>query len=341
MKTFGILCAAAAVLSFGAVDGRCGEISVAPTLVDFGPVSVSGGPAFQGVVISNTGTTTLVNGLSPSGFSCNSFGSSGPPFPIQLASGQNIFVTVTFDPSSRGALGCNVTVQDNDANQDSYQLTGVGTAPFLFLTSPPYPAPLHFADQGWDGGVPETLHVEIQNTGNEAIQASNFTAGLSQGTNFTVGVPVFPVPPGATARIPVIFDPTSEGAKSDVLLVALNNDLPSDPNVLVTVDGWGTNPVGVDLLADGRGFLRLLGPNPVTDRARFAFAIPTEGRVKIGLFDTAGRLVAPLHDATEAPGRHLWEWSRSASKATPPGVYLVRLTFDGSTLGASRVVVLQ
>ncbi len=328
----------AAILSFAENEGHGGEITVVPTVFNFGQVSGAGPPATGSVTITNTGSSTFVNGLLLGG--CFGFGAGGL-FPTQLAGGEVMVVDVGFDPTGRGTFNCNVTVQDADSNTDTFLLTGIGTAPFLNVASPPFPDPLVFADQPWDGGVPETLYVDIENTGNEAIQASNFFANLGDGQHFSVGSPTFPIAPGAHALVPVIFNPASEGAKTDALVMGLNNDLPNEQDRLVNLSGTGTTPTtGVNPLAGPVG-LRLLGSNPVTSATRFSYGIPERGRVKFALFDMSGRLVQSLHDAVEEAGPHEWAWSRDVSGTTPSGVYLVRLSLAGRTLGTSRVVVLK
>ncbi len=337
MRILGIL-AVATGLSFAASEGRGGEITVSPTVVDFGLVSVAGPPAFGSVMITNTGSSTMVNGLSMGG--CFGFAVGGP-FPILLGNGQSVLVTVGFDPMARGPFNCNVTIQDSDPNTDTFLLTGVGTAPFLTVVHPPLSNPLVFADQPWDGGVAETLHVEIENSGNEAIQETDYFASLGIGQHFSAARPVFPIVPGSRALVLVTFDPASEGAKSDALAMGLHNDLPNEPDRIVNLSGTGTTPTtGVDPLV-GRTGLRLLGSNPVTSATRFSFDTKEPGRVTLALFDITGRLVRSLHDEIVQAGSHEWAWSRGASQATPSGVYLVRLSLAGRTLGTSRVVVLK
>ena len=328
----------AAVLILAAGEGRGGEITVSPGLVDFGQVSITGPQAISFVTITNTGTPTMVNGLAMGG--CSNFGAFGF-FPIQLGSGQSMNVDVAFDPDARGPRSCNVTVLDGDTNNDSFQLTGVGIAPSLSVVSPPFPQALVFSDQAWNGGVPETLLVQVQNTGDEAIQEANFYSLLSGGEHFSiVGSPQFPIGPMQFGTVPIAFDPTSEGEHSDALILGLTNDPLAEPDRVINLHGRGTTPTtGVDPLA-GRVGLRLVGSNPVTGATRLAFTTPERGRVTLALFDMTGRLVRTLHDRIEEAGPHEWAWSRGPA-GTPSGVYLVRLSLAGRTLGTSRVVVLR
>jgi len=330
MKTLGIL-GAALVLLIGGDDGQCGEITVAPTLVDFGRVSVNGPPAMNVVMITNTGSPTTVNGLTPSG-ACSSFGATGS-FPATLGNGQSMFVDVAFDPATRGSFSCSITVQDGDPNTDSFQLAGVGTAPMLFITSPVYPNPLTFNDQQWDGGVAETLYVGIQNTGNETINQPDFSATLSDGAHFSVGSPEFPIAKGAQALVPVIFDPASEGVKADVLVLLLNNDLPSDPNGLVNLSGTGTNPTtGVDPNFTDRSVGSLsVKTIPSRDGVTVRLELSGEMPVHLAVFDVRGRPVRTLFTGVLTAGTHDLHWDErdQQGRSVGSGLYFVSVQSDG------------
>ena len=59
----------------------------------------------------------------------------------------------------------------------------------------------------------------------------------------------------------------------------------------------------------------------------------------LGIFGAAAILILAAGEGQEA-GPHEWAWSQGAA-GTPSGVYLVRLSLAGRTLGTSRVVVLR
>ena len=329
-------------LALASLEAQAGELTVTPS-IQFGNVSVMGPPAFNSLIVQNTGSMTQVTGLQMNGGPpCGAFAIFGPPFPLFLNSGESAFFNVSFDPDARGAFGCSILFQDNDPNTDICQLGGTGTAPQLSVVNPQFPAPLLFQDQLWDGGTPETLSVEIVNTGNASIAAFNFSSSLQTGTDFAVtGVPAFPITPNAHALVKIAFDPASTGQKEDLVAFHLDNDLPSDPTPTARLSGTGTSPVGVDPVAGPFAGLRLLGPNPVTAQTRFAFELPRAGRVTLALHDLAGRRVHTLVDRTEEAGPAEWAWSESGSPELPSGVYFVRLVFAGDTVGARRIVFLQ
>jgi len=70
-------------------------------------------------------------------------------------------------------------------------------------------------------------------------------------------------------------------------------------------------------------------PNPGTDGTTFQFALPSDGHVRLTVFDAGGRVVATLVDEALAAGHHDARWSAPAR----PGVYFAKLEASG----ASRV----
>jgi hypothetical protein len=165
-------------------------------------------------------------------------------------------------------------------------------------------------------------------------------ASPSSGADFSVGSVAFPIAVGASALVPVTFNPASAGDKTDTLTIALNNDLPGDPNGVVRLTGTGTANAGVGP-DTGSGLLRLVGPNPVTGATTFFYTIPSRGAVSLGLFDMAGRVVRLMVDRVEDAGTHVVAWSQGSPQTLPPGLYLIRLSVRGRTVGTHHVVVLR
>lgn len=88
---------------------------------------------------------------------------------------------------------------------------------------------------------------------------------------------------------------------------------------------------GVDNTHPLRGELALLSPqpNPTTGTIDLQFAIPTEGRVRLEIYDLRGRRVATLRDGWEAAGLHRAVWTEGQD--LPSGVYFARLELDGAS----------
>ncbi|MCK4414571.1 MAG: T9SS type A sorting domain-containing protein [Candidatus Eisenbacteria sp.] len=68
-------------------------------------------------------------------------------------------------------------------------------------------------------------------------------------------------------------------------------------------------------------------PNPTSGRAQITFTLPEAQRVRIDVFDTAGRWVERLHEGPLPPGVHRvsWDGRRAGSRFVEPGVYFYRL----------------
>jgi hypothetical protein len=73
-------------------------------------------------------------------------------------------------------------------------------------------------------------------------------------------------------------------------------------------------------------------PNPSSGRVSIGLGLPSAaGRVRVDVFDVAGRRVAPLFDGSLAAGtyRLRWEGTDTFGRAVAGGVYFVRLESDG------------
>lgn len=81
-------------------------------------------------------------------------------------------------------------------------------------------------------------------------------------------------------------------------------------------------------------------PHPVGSRSEIRYAIPRAGRVRVRLFDAAGRHVRTLADGLLRAGEytHDWDGTGDGGRRLPPGVYLLELESDAER--RSRKVVL-
>ena len=81
-------------------------------------------------------------------------------------------------------------------------------------------------------------------------------------------------------------------------------------------------------------------PNPFNPATTIAYSVPTRARVRLVVYDIAGRAVARLVDREETPGRHEVHWPgvNDRGQALASGVYVCRLS---TTLGnaSSRLVL--
>lgn len=96
-----------------------------------------------------------------------------------------------------------------------------------------------------------------------------------------------------------------------------------------TTDAEGARPTRLDLaLANG---------NPSRGEAALVLALPTEARVRVALYDLAGRRVATLAEGVRAAGWHPLAFRPAGNAA---GVYFARLEASGRTI-TRRLVILE
>ncbi len=101
-----------------------------------------------------------------------------------------------------------------------------------------------------------------------------------------------------------------------------------------------TNPVGVEPGAVAGLRLAPARPNPVGEGTTLDFELPTEGPVRLTVFDVAGRRVRTLAHGTLAAGHHTlaWDGADEQGARVTPGVFFVRLVAAGKA--TQREVVL-
>jgi uncharacterized repeat protein (TIGR01451 family) len=79
-------------------------------------------------------------------------------------------------------------------------------------------------------------------------------------------------------------------------------------------------------------------PNPFRDRTLVGFSLPVQCRVKLGVFDIAGRQVASLSDQDWEAGSHSLAWSgrMQGGALAPGGVYVIRMVARSTNGGEYR-----
>lgn len=83
----------------------------------------------------------------------------------------------------------------------------------------------------------------------------------------------------------------------------------------------GEEPAAGLAILDGR-----VWPNPFGDRVSVEFRLPRPGRVRVEIYDIAGRRVRLLEDAPRAAGRHRIDWD---AVDLPAGLYFCRIEAGG------------
>lgn len=99
---------------------------------------------------------------------------------------------------------------------------------------------------------------------------------------------------------------------------------------VLTVEGSDPASVDVDLVAPTL-MLEQNSPNPFSASTRVAWSIPEAGRVRVAVFDVAGRVIRVLHDGATSAGRHevLWDGRTEDGRVVANGLYFYRLDRAG------------
>jgi FtsP/CotA-like multicopper oxidase with cupredoxin domain len=209
--------------------------AVAPTSLAFGTQTLATTSAPHGVVLSNTGTASLVIGaITASGDFAQTNGCLiGNP---GLAPGASCTIQVTFTPTATGARTGAVTIASSDPLNPSVSvsLTGLGSAVALS------PAAIAFPAQQV-GGTSPTQVVTLVNTARTALTITGVSlAGANPGAFAFFSNCGATVNAGRSCTIYVRFVPTATGSFSAALTVATSD--PASPGT-VALSGTGIAPL--------------------------------------------------------------------------------------------------
>ncbi len=120
-------------------------------------------------------------------------------------------------------------------------------------------------------------------------------------------------------------------------LVATGDVVAYDYPVGVKVNAYravSTMPVGVEAAALPTALrLEAPAPNPSRGEVRFGLALPSDGAVRVEVFDVAGRLVRTLAAGPRPAGTHALSWDGRDAEGRPVagGLYLVRAATPAGT----------
>jgi hypothetical protein len=89
--------------------------------------------------------------------------------------------------------------------------------------------------------------------------------------------------------------------------------------------------------------LESVSHNPARGPLTVQFALHAPAMVKLELLDLSGRRVATIEEGARDAGLFSVAWSgaRGGAGAVPPGLYCLRLTAGGRTVGEKKVVLIR
>ena len=198
------------VIGYGA-----GAAPVTGNAVAFGTVTVAQTKTLTATITATQNVTVTGLGTSNSVFT---LGASTPGLPATLASGQSLTVPVTFKPTAAVGYTASLNVTTSASGVGTVALSGTGqvSGPQLVAT----PASVNFG--GVATGSTSSKSVVLQNSGNQTLTFSGFTAPAAP---FSVtGVPASGVTlaAGASVTVTTTYSPT-QGVTSASNLVINSN----------------------------------------------------------------------------------------------------------------------
>jgi Abnormal spindle-like microcephaly-assoc'd, ASPM-SPD-2-Hydin len=208
------------------------NLTLSATSISFGQTQI-GSKVSRSLVLTSSGNAPLdVNTITISGAA---FSLGTQSLPATLPPGQQLTLTVTFDPTTEGPDAGTLTVGSNDpSGAATVSLGGTGTttaAPQLTVS----PTVVNF------GSVPlniaSTQSVTLTSTGTAPVILS---AATVTGPPFSVNGATFPltVNPNQSVTLQVQFDPTAAGAASGQMTLASNST--TGATTRIQLSGTGT-----------------------------------------------------------------------------------------------------
>lgn len=103
----------------------------------------------------------------------------------------------------------------------------------------------------------------------------------------------------------------------------------------------GPPSTAVDERTTAALFLAAPAPNPARETTSLRWTLPSAARVKVAVYDLAGRLVRMVHDGPAAAGEHVRQLALADAegRSLASGIYVVRLESDGLALTRRLVTV--
>ena len=296
-------------------SGPFPEIQISTSSLDFGNRHI-GGSTSQELTISNLGEGMLNVDLVVSGDDPSRFVVEDPTEPFQVSPGGQVGVTITYYPNTVETHSAYLDVYSNDPANPwlSVSLSGSGyEANLLSLVGTPDPvAP--------NGTATFTLTLDAPaGPGDVTVQITTSATAL------------FLVPPEVTVlkdETSTQFNVTAGPVPGTETIYALYNTYFTTDEITIQA-GAGADGAPPSALALGP-----VQPSPVRREAQVGFALPADGRVRLTVFDLAGRNVATLVDGVLPAGRHQVPWRPDSG----PGLYFLRLESPGQARMLKAIV---
>ena len=206
-----------------------GALGSNPTSLSFGSVTVGSKQTLSETVTNSGGSSVTISqvGISGTGFTF-----TGSTAPVTLAAGQSATFSVSFSPSSAGAVSGNVTITSTASNPTlTIPLSGTGTAAVGQLTVAPTTLGVGNVVVGTSGTASGSLTASGASVTVTAASTNNSAFSVS-GLSLPVTIPA-----GQSAPFTVTFSPQTTGAASATLTFTSNAQTSTTTE---TLTGTGT-----------------------------------------------------------------------------------------------------
>ncbi len=200
------------------------------------------------------------------------------------------------------------------------------------------------------------LSSDFTSSGLEVVDISNPTSPQALADVWSPGFPnevrvsgqyVYVADVGAGVQVLDVLSATAPQPIGDALSDARELIVSGGHLFVVNIAGSGLYvlPTQCDLSAVGettaqRPILLVAAPNPTRGETSIRFSTEQQGRVRLNIFDPAGRVVRALLDEPVGEGSHgiSWDGRDAAGRQVPRGVYFARLETPVRA-AAERIVV--
>ncbi len=222
-------------------SGGSPAISVSSASLDFGSVVLGGTPSTttRTLTITNTGTAPLnVTAISTT----SPFSVSPVSIPSPLPPGASTSATVTFAPTTAGAISRTLTIASNDTAKPTVTIALVGMA-----TAAPSAGQISVTPTALDflevnSGTTKDLPLTIRNAGGQSLVISAVNISNNRFQIPFGSLPITVIPAG-TATIVVRFLPSAAGRQTGTLTIESNDSV--SPSLSVPLSGTGVGTAAV------------------------------------------------------------------------------------------------
>jgi hypothetical protein len=203
-------------------------LTAAPANVSFGSVTV-GSKQSRTVTLTNTGGSTAT--ISQASVSGTGYTLGAVTLPAQIASGQSLNLTVSWQPAAAGNASGNLSVTSDATNPSlSVPLSGAGVTAGALTASP---SSVSFGNV--TVGSNQSQSFSVTNSGGTAV---SITAASASGAGFTLTSPALPLSlaAGQSANFTAKFTPATATSATGSATITSNA---SNPSLSVPLSGTG------------------------------------------------------------------------------------------------------